>query len=315
MVYRFTLAQMVKNKSNRVVFGILILLSVLAIPIAGLLLGDSSSAVTSSVEISSMSDYLDSSHIGYETRTGVQYLYSILVLIICVLSTTYIVRSIVEEKASRLVETLMVSVKPLALVFGKILAVMTFMFGMLLLILAAAGLSWLISGQFMDVSFVANMLAAQGISGELLHLDAKVFVVAVISMILAYFLFSLISGLSGAGCSSMEEVDSANMAATGCILIGYLISCMALGGFGDTVTIIMSICPVVSAFTAPAFYIFGDIGFVTVACSWLVQGACIAALLVVTARVYDQLILYRGSRIKMKQILSMAGRGEGGKRK
>ena len=44
----------------------------------------------------------------------VTYAYSIIVMILIIFSTSYIVRSVVEEKASKLVELLMVSVRPLA---------------------------------------------------------------------------------------------------------------------------------------------------------------------------------------------------------
>lgn len=51
-VYRFTLMQLVKNKSNLVVFGILFLLAALAIPVAGIFMGDGEAELSSYVEIS-----------------------------------------------------------------------------------------------------------------------------------------------------------------------------------------------------------------------------------------------------------------------
>ena len=75
---------------------------------------------------------------------------------------------------------------------------------------------------------------------------------------------------------------------------------------------VFSICPVVSAFTAPAAYILGDIGFPVLAAGWVLEIACIGVLLAVTARVYNQLILYRGSRLKMSRVLALASGRKGG---
>jgi len=310
-VYRFTLIQVLKNKSNLIAFGIMFLIAALAIPVAGVFMGGSAAELTSYLEISSVEDYLNSDPVGFDTRYGVQYAYSIIAMIICVFSVTYIVRSIVEEKVSRLVEMLMVSVKPLALVFGKLLAVMTYMFSVLLIFAAILGLSWFVTGQFMDVSFVGRMLANIGISADMVNLGPDVFVTALISLILAYFFFSLIAGLCGAGCSNMDEIENANMGAMTAILAGYIASCAA-AGFGEGAMVFCSLCPVVSAFTAPAAYIFGDISLAVLAAGWLLELICIGVLLVVTARVYDQLILYRGSRLKLRRVFALASGRKGG---
>ena len=311
MVYRFTLQQIMKSKSNRAVFGILLTLAALTIPVAGLFVGSRGGGeVSSYVEVSTVEEYLNGGRIGFDTRYGIQYGYSIVAMILCVFSVTYIVRSIVEEKVSRLAETLMVSVRPMALVLGKILAVMTFMFTMLLAVLGVFGLSYVISGRLMDVSFVSRLLASMGISMDLLHLGPGAVLVALVSLVLADCFFSLLAGLAGAGCSSMDEIESANMSAMMAILAGYLVSCIGFGLSGGPWTIVMAICPVISAFTVPAFYVFGDIGVGAVAVSWLVELVCVLMLLVLSARVYDQLILYRGSRLKFRKILAM-GTGHG----
>ena len=77
----------------------------------------------------------------HEEGFWIQYGYSILAMILCLMSASYVIRAVVEEKDSRLVELLLVSVKPMALLAGKILAVMAFTFGWLLAMLAGFGVS------------------------------------------------------------------------------------------------------------------------------------------------------------------------------
>ena len=71
-----------------------------------------------------------------------QYAYSIIVMIVCIFSCTYIVRAIIEEKSSKLVETLMVSIRSEAMIMGKILAVISFVAIMVIAIVLAFALSY-----------------------------------------------------------------------------------------------------------------------------------------------------------------------------
>ena len=102
-VFKFTLTQLFKNKSNKIVFGILFAVLILAVPVASIFLGDGGAAdVGGPAEIYTYADtlesYLENGPDDFDTRYAVQYGYSILVMIICVFSATYIVRAIVEEK-------------------------------------------------------------------------------------------------------------------------------------------------------------------------------------------------------------------------
>ena len=312
-VYRFTLQQQFNSKANKIVFACLIFLAAAMIPVMSLFFGGSDllggGMYTLQSSVSTVEEYLNRGQISYGTKYGIQYAYSIVTMIICVFSVTYIVRAIVEEKSSKLVETLMVSVKPLALIFGKILAVMTYMFAMLLSLLAAFGLSYVISGQFLDVSFVGDMLASFGITSDLLHIGVGTGVIILVSILLAYLTFALLAGLTGAGCSNTDEVEGANSAAMMMILVGYLVSSFTIG-IGGNATVALAICPIISAFSAPAYFIFGEIGFGVILASWAVQIIVIMLILLLTARVYDQLIMYRGSKLKMKQIIALGFSGK-----
>ncbi|MBQ8562639.1 MAG: ABC transporter permease [Firmicutes bacterium] len=315
-VFRFTLQQMVKNKANLIILVILLLVAVLAVPVGGIFLADESEPVmTSYVSVLTMEDYLDGGGLDEGTQYVIQYAYSIIVMIVCVFSVTYIVRAIVEEKVSRLVETLMVSIRPLALVFGKILAVMVFVFAQLVLLAGAAVLSYTVCGQFMDVSYVWDFLGSMGITAEALHLGAVEILILAVSLFLAYLFFSLLAGLAGAGCANMDEIEGANMAAMGAILAGYIVSAIGFAVSDGIWLYVMAICPAVSAFTAPVYYLFGDISFGVLAASWGVELVLIVVLLLITAKVYDQLILYKGSRMKLGRILAMAAFGQKGGRR
>ena len=61
---------------------------------------------------------------------------------------------------------------------------------------------------------------------------------------------------------------------------------------------------------APVYFVMGDIGWGLMLGSWAVQLALVLILYKVSGRVYDRLIIYTGRRIKLGEILAMAGKGE-----
>lgn len=83
--------------------------------------------------------------------------------------------------------------------------------------------------------------------------------------------------------------------------------------FGSGPALFMSLCPFISAFAAPAYYITGDIGIGIVIASWLIQFICIFLIYKASGKIYDRLIMYKGSRMKMTRILGMAMHGKEGK--
>ncbi len=309
-VYSFSLRQLFKSRANIASFAVIIAVVIASVPVMCLFMdsGSEEMAAEFTSRIMSMEEFSSRYDVGFDARYAIQYSYSILVMIVCIFSCSYIVRSIVEEKSSKLVETLMVSVKSGALILGKILAVMTFIFAMTAVIFAAFGSSYFVTGMFMDTSVIGEKLAAMGITSDMFNIGPGFVAVVIISLLLAYMTFSQLAALNGAGCSSMEDVEAGNMAAMIIILLGYMVSTMGTG-FGSGPAVFLSLCPVVSAFSAPIYFVLGDISLVILIASWLIQLAFIALINKVSGKVYDSLIMYKGNRLKMGQILGMAGKG------
>lgn len=265
--------------------------------------------------VDTVDNYRQASKIDAGTSFVVQYIYAILVLILCTFSTTFIVRAIIEEKASRLVETLLISVRPLAMILGKILAVMTYVFGLILAMIVGMAISYKITGIFMDGSVVKNMAADMGLTSDMLRFGPFTIGIVLISLILGYFTFSIIGGIAGTSCSSMEDVESANMNVLLFVLGGYMVSCFT-AGFGNAVGMITSFLPFVSIFCAPVQYVLGNISLSVLLLAWLVQLIVLFFLARFCAAIYGELIMHRGSRLKLGNLIAMArGTKKGGDRR
>jgi len=257
-----------------------------------------------SVDSGELEEFLTEDPLDADGRFAIQYAYAIVVMILCLLSSTYIIRAIIEERASKLVELLMVSVKPLALVLGKILAMMVYVFGILLIMiggfLLSGRLNTLLTGQTVDV------LSSFGLPADQLNLGWQTLLIALISLLLSYLTFSIIAGIAGTGCSTMEDMESANMSVVLIVMAGYMVSCVVGAIPESTVAAVSALIPVVSSFCAPVSFVTGTIGWGLLVLSWIIQAVVVVLLALFCAKIYDQLILYRGRRLKLKDLLAMA---------
>lgn len=249
----------------------------------------------------------------HEDGFWVQYGYSILAMILCLMSASYVIRAVVEEKDSRLVELLLVSVKPMALLAGKILAVMAFTFGWLLAMLAGFGVSCGLTAGLMGPGVLqkqlSGLLAAVPRVQEDLWQAAGVLLVLLVSLGLGYLTMSLIGGVAGACCSGMEEAGEATGPVMLLTMTGYLASCVVGAVPSGPVAVFFTLCPVVSIFCAPVQFAGGNVSIWLVLASWAIQAAVIWGLLTLASRVYAGLIVHRGSRVKLRELMSMAKGG------
>lgn len=249
----------------------------------------------------------------HEDGFWVQYGYSILAMILCLMSASYVIRAVVEEKDSRLVELLLVSVKPMALLAGKILAVMAFTFGWLLAMLAGLGVSCGLTAGLLGPGVLqkqlSGLLAAVPRVQEDLWQAAGVLLVLLVSLGLGYLTMSLIGGVAGACCSGMEEAGEATGPVMLLTMAGYLASCVVGAVPSGPVAVFSTLCPVVSIFCAPVQFAGGNVSFWLVLASWAIQAAVIWGLLTLASRVYAGLIVHRGSRVKLRELMSMAKGG------
>ncbi len=260
-----------------------------------------------------LSDYLNADDTSWEIQYFLQLFYSIVVMMVSILTVSYIIRTVVEEKASKLVELLMTSVKPMALLLGKILATMTYVMGTILLMAAGVAVSYGLCSLFMDMTMITQSLGMIGLTGGNFRISPMTIVVVLVSILLGYLTYAILAGLLGACCSTVEDTQSAMSLPTMLCMGGYLVAMITSSIGGQGLALFTSLFPFVSAFCGPVQYFLGNIGFGTMCISWLIQIVIIVLLFVFAARIYRELIIYRGSRVKFSGMLAMAAGGQGKK--
>lgn len=248
----------------------------------------------------------------FMSRYGVQLAYAMVVLMLCTMTASYIIRSVIDEKASRLVELLLTAVSPLSLIVGKVLAVMTYVFGMLLATVACGFASAKITAAVTGRGAIAPLLSAMDISLDGIHFTFGSVVVLLVSLLLAYLTICAIAALSGSACSRSEEADGAMTLSMLLTFGGYVLALIMTSIENSTVSVIATLLPGVNLFTVPVLYLLGSISIWWVLLSFALQGVTLCAVFLLCAKVYRELLLYNGTRMKWKKILSLA-RTKGGK--
>ena len=156
---------------------------------------------------------------------------------------------------------------------------------------------------------LSGLLAAVPRVQEDLWQAAGVLLVLLVSLGLGYLTMSLIGGVAGACCSGMEEAGEATGPVMLLTMTGYLASCVVGAVPSGPVAVFSTLCPVVSIFCAPVQFAGGNVSFWLVLASWAIQAAVIWGLLTLASRVYAGLIVHRGSRVKLRELMSMAKGG------
>lgn len=239
------------------------------------------------------------------------------VLMVCVMGSSQVASSIVQEKSSRIVEYLLTSIRPLALIVGKVLAMLTAVLAQMIVLILAVFISskigTVISGTGTNIIteyMTPEMLSSLNIGNIVLGL-----IVAGFGMIL----YATLAGLCGATASRMEEAGDSQMLLTFTSLIGFYIGMGAstsLMTSGDNLFVTFAlIFPISSAFLLPAALLIGKANAITAIIAIVVLLLSIVLMFRFVAKVYEALILHNGSRIKIKEVFAMARQAKKGEKK
>ena len=236
----------------------------------------------------------------------------VIVMMFVNMSGSQIALSIVTEKSTRVVEYLMINVRPMALIVGKILAALV----TVLIQFAAYGVSYLLSRGLNAALFGSEQAVVEAEqASEMLEMFAGIngvsLLLAAAMILVGVMLFSIVAGLAGASVSKMEEMAEGLKLYQMFMVIGsyigiFLCIMQMIGNVSDVVVNICCILPLSAPFVLPGNLLLGKVGTGTAVVSLIVVFLCTVGLFVFTARVYESMIFYNGNVLKLKDILQIA---------
>jgi ABC-2 type transport system permease protein len=144
----------------------------------------------------------------------------------------FVMRGVIEEKQSRIVEVIISSISPFELMMGKLIGIG--------LVGLTQYLIWILCAVLM-ASFGVSMFANQGVA--LPSIPAIWLVYFVIFFILGYFLFATLYAMVGAMVSTEEDAQQAQMPVTMLVVVPMLLFGMVMANPDSTVSTVLSMVP------------------------------------------------------------------------
>jgi ABC-2 type transport system permease protein len=208
-----------------------------------------------------------------------------------------VMRSVVEEKTSRVVELMVAAAKPRDLMAGKILGV------------GAVGLLQLTVWLGMAVLTLAYRDQLLGIFGASSHgsvLPALAFsqiAVVLIYFLLGYFFYAALFAAVGAMVSSDQEAQQAQTPVTMLLLIPATCVSLVANNPRGTTSQIMTMIPFSSPTLMPMRYLLGGASLLQLLLSIAILMVSVALVVALSAKIYRVGILMYGKRPSMREVL------------
>jgi ABC-2 type transport system permease protein len=203
----------------------------------------------------------------------------------------FIAQGVVEEKANRIVEILLSTVKPYELLIGKVV-------GIGLVGLLQLGLISVFA--FAVVTLTGAFTVPAAAAGVLLY--------GLLWFILGYFFYAVLFAAAGSLVSRTEEVQSVALPVTMLAIIAWLVAIGVLTPMFDgspmsTLGIVLALIPFISPVIMPTGMATGDIA------PWLALLGIVLTLVLsaaatwLAARIYANSVLRLGARVKLRDAL------------
>jgi len=221
-----------------------------------------------------------------DQRTALAFTAMLLMFFQILMFGLYVAMGVVEEKSSRVVEVLLATIKPLHLLWGKVLGI-----GAVgLLQLAAYGVVGLGAG------IGTGLVTVTGLA-------VGVFASVLVWFVLGFAFFAVSYAAAGSLVSRQEDVNSAATPITMVVMVSYVAAQVTVQDPSGTVAAVMSWIPPFSAMLMPLRIAAGTTSTGQIVGSAMLMLLATAALAVVSARIYERSVLRTGKRVGWSEAL------------
>jgi ABC-2 type transport system permease protein len=223
-------------------------------------------------------------HPDAEVRSGLAFVTVLLLYGQLLTFGFWVASGVVEEKASRVVEVLLATIRPSQLLAGKILGLGLLGLGQLMLI-ALLGVGAAAAVGSIDVD--GDLVAAAGL--------------ALVWFVLGYAFYSCAFACAGAIVPRQEELQSSMTPLTTVILVSFFVAFAVIQEPDGTLATISSFIPFTAPMTMPPRIALGEAPVWQIVGAILVILAATAALIPLAARIYSGAVLRTGSAVKLRE--------------
>jgi ABC-2 type transport system permease protein len=201
---------------------------------------------------------------------------------------TWVLNSVLEEKANRIVEVILTTVSPRQLLAGKVLGSGLVGLGQLLVVLAA----------------VAAAAAARGALPDLPSSTGPTLAALVLWFVLGFAFYAVGYAAAASLVSRQEDAQSAVTPMIMIVMVAYFVALLVVAPNPDaTAARVVSLLPPIAPLAMPARVATGDVALWETGLAVVLMLAAIWLMIVLAARIYANAILRTGARVPLREAL------------
>ncbi|MCQ6568657.1 ABC transporter permease [Bacillus mycoides] len=226
---------------------------------------------------------------------GVAYFFIFALYMFIVAFGSTIAMNIASEKASRVMEVMIPKVKPLTMMYAKILAVVST--ALLQLVILACGylVPYLLGWVDLENGSLFGVI-------DVTKLDAKVIGMFLIYFVTGYFLYAMMYAAAGAVVSKTEDLQGVMLPVSILIIAAFFISLKSLGDPNSTIVVISSYVPFFTPMVTFSRFVAGEAGMLEITITLAGLLATIGILSAVTSRIYVNGVMNYSDKVKFKDL-------------
>ena len=219
-----------------------------------------------------------------ESRTAIAYFGLLLLYLAVLLYGTWILTGVTEEKANRVVEVLLSSVRPWQILGGKILGIGTLALIQLLGTILAAVVALRVTGAFdlppIEASNVINLL---------------------VWFVIGFLIFAVLFGAAGSLVSRTEDANTIAMPMSMTAVVGFFVSIAALNDPDGPVAVVSTFVPLTAPFVVPVRTALQAIPVWQYGAAVVISLVTLVVLTGVAGRIYAGGLLRYGGRVRVRE--------------
>lgn len=222
-----------------------------------------------------------------------------------------IASTIVTEKSTKLIEILLTRIRPMAIIVGKVLAMLTVTLVQVLLSGLGLGLSFIVyKYMFKAENYLPEFITSALDPDVLANVTATNVLIAILIFVVGFLFYGFLAGLTGATVSKIEELQQGMILLSALQIIGaYMVLALAMTSIYSVPNQILAytciLLPISSVFVTPAYLLMGKI---SVSLAFLAIAILLVSIILIvkfTSKVYQTIILHQGNAIKLQDLISI----------
>ena len=220
-------------------------------------------------------------------------------------------KAVSAEKSTKLMDTLLISVHPYALITGKILAITSMAIAQFVtwMVTAIAGLyagnavAHMYYPSYENSVITLINFLRDNIGKTAFTLPS--IILAIVFLCIGFLFYCVIFGIGGALVSKPEDVSSTQALFQMPMIFSWLISYMAPVMDNDGLVNVLRYIPFTSPFIIPVDLITGTIGLLEGVISLVILLIISILFIVLAAKIYKGLVLYTGQKLNFKTLVNV----------